>query len=299
MAYLIIWIFETLRLWNFETKKPGNLETKKPRNQETEKPRHRLRKSPLPKTIWNQQNAAKQRKAAATNTRILTPGTPTDKDHDRHALTQLCLARTHDMHETKTETKRSRSPSNGTDKLYELPYNSDEQTNPKTSWELKMTTKKELEIIYNALGKPCGAMHHFPKASCHMVICPGLVPWNSLPWNNDAIEQSKLHHALRYQTRVANNGKQIIFAYQAGLDKSTLTTQQGDRGARWINKVSKYRFAKSTPLLSNLENIGFEPGEGGPCFLMIFDRCINARMFNDDVIHFLNTRKLWFHDFRT
>ena len=49
-------------------------------------------------------------------TRILAPGRPSDKDNGLHAPTQLRLARTHgthDTHETKTKTKRSRSPGYG------------------------------------------------------------------------------------------------------------------------------------------------------------------------------------------
>ena len=54
-----------------------------------------------------------KRKGARTlgsNTRILAPGRPSDKDNGLHAPTQLRLARTHgthDTHETKTNTKRS------------------------------------------------------------------------------------------------------------------------------------------------------------------------------------------------
>ena len=58
----------------------------------------------------------KVKRKAKRNTRILTPGRPSDKDNDRHAPTQLRLARTHgthDTHETKTKTKRSRSPGYG------------------------------------------------------------------------------------------------------------------------------------------------------------------------------------------
>ena len=47
------------------------------------------------------------------NTRILAPGRPSDKDNGLYALTQLRLARTHDTHETRTKTKRSRSPGYG------------------------------------------------------------------------------------------------------------------------------------------------------------------------------------------
>ena len=59
-----------------------------------------------------------KRKGARTTwtTRILAPGRPSDKDNGLHAPTQLRLARTHgthDTHETKTKTKRSRSPGYG------------------------------------------------------------------------------------------------------------------------------------------------------------------------------------------
>ena len=50
------------------------------------------------------------------HTQMLTPGRPSDKDNGLHAPTQLRLARTHgthDTHETKTKTKRSRSPGYG------------------------------------------------------------------------------------------------------------------------------------------------------------------------------------------
>ena len=50
------------------------------------------------------------------NTWILAPGRPSDKDNGLHAPTQLRLARTHGTHgthETKTKTKRSRSPGYG------------------------------------------------------------------------------------------------------------------------------------------------------------------------------------------
>ena len=56
------------------------------------------------------------RKVARTHTSILAPGRPSDKNITRHAPTQLRLARTHgthDTHETKTKTKRSRSPGYG------------------------------------------------------------------------------------------------------------------------------------------------------------------------------------------
>ena len=61
--------------------------------------------------------AKTKRKAARKhNTRILSPGRPSDRNITRHAPTQLRLARTHgthDTHETKTKTKRSRSPGYG------------------------------------------------------------------------------------------------------------------------------------------------------------------------------------------
>ena len=53
------------------------------------------------------------RKAARKHTSIPAPGRPSDRNITRHAPTQLRLARTHgthDTHETKTKTKRSRSP---------------------------------------------------------------------------------------------------------------------------------------------------------------------------------------------
>ena len=53
---------------------------------------------------------------AAQNTWILSSRRPSDKDNDGHAPTQLRLARkhgTHDTHETKTKTIRSRSPGYG------------------------------------------------------------------------------------------------------------------------------------------------------------------------------------------
>ena len=56
------------------------------------------------------------RKAARNNTRILSPGRPSVRNITHHAPTQLRLARTHgthDTHETKTKTKRSRSPGYG------------------------------------------------------------------------------------------------------------------------------------------------------------------------------------------
>ena len=58
----------------------------------------------------------KNTRTLATNTRILAPGRPSDKDNGLHAPTQLRLARphgTHGTHETKTKTKRSRSPGYG------------------------------------------------------------------------------------------------------------------------------------------------------------------------------------------
>ena len=62
------------------------------------------------------QITAKTLRKAARNARILSPGRPSDKNITRHAPTQLRLARTHgthDTHETKTKTKRSRSPGYG------------------------------------------------------------------------------------------------------------------------------------------------------------------------------------------
>ena len=56
------------------------------------------------------------RKAARKHTSIPAPGRPSDRNITRHAPTQLRLARTHgthDTHETKTKTKRSRSPGYG------------------------------------------------------------------------------------------------------------------------------------------------------------------------------------------
>ena len=47
------------------------------------------------------------------NTWILAPGRPSDKDNVLHAPAQLRLARSHARHETKTKTKRSRSPGYG------------------------------------------------------------------------------------------------------------------------------------------------------------------------------------------
>ena len=50
------------------------------------------------------------------HTWILAPGRPSDKDNVLHAPAQLRLARTHGTHgthETKTKTKRSRSPGYG------------------------------------------------------------------------------------------------------------------------------------------------------------------------------------------
>ena len=58
----------------------------------------------------------KRKDARNTHTWILAPGRPSDKDNGLHAPTQLRLARTHgthDTHETKTKTKRSRSPGYG------------------------------------------------------------------------------------------------------------------------------------------------------------------------------------------
>jgi len=48
-----------------------------------------------------------------TRTWILAPGRPSDKDNVLHAPAQLRLARSHARHETKTKTKRSRSPGYG------------------------------------------------------------------------------------------------------------------------------------------------------------------------------------------
>ena len=59
---------------------------------------------------------AKTVRKAARNTRILSPGRPSDKNITRHAPKQLRLAPTHGTHgthETKTKTKRSRSPGCG------------------------------------------------------------------------------------------------------------------------------------------------------------------------------------------
>ncbi len=71
----------------------------------------------------------KRKGAPTTHTWILTPGRPSDKNNDLYAPTQLRLARTHgthDTHETKTKTKRSRSPGyGGSDKPDELPLTSD------------------------------------------------------------------------------------------------------------------------------------------------------------------------------
>ena len=56
------------------------------------------------------------RKAARKHPSIPAPGRPSDRNITRHAPTQLRLARTHgthDTHETKTKTKRSRSPGYG------------------------------------------------------------------------------------------------------------------------------------------------------------------------------------------
>ena len=70
------------------------------------------------------QITAKTLRKAARNTRILSPGRPSDKNITRHAPTQLRLARphdtydTHDTHETKTKTKRSRSPLNLRFRIY-------------------------------------------------------------------------------------------------------------------------------------------------------------------------------------
>ena len=55
----------------------------------------------------------KSTRNGTTHTRILAPGRPSDKDNGLHAPTQLRLARTHGTHETKTKTKRSRSPGYG------------------------------------------------------------------------------------------------------------------------------------------------------------------------------------------
>ena len=68
------------------------------------------------KALKTMQITAKTVRKAARNTRILSPGRPSDKNITRHAPTQLRLARTHgthDTHETKTKTKRSRSPGYG------------------------------------------------------------------------------------------------------------------------------------------------------------------------------------------
>ena len=55
--------------------------------------------------------AKTNRKAAVSNSWILAPGRPSHKEYDCHAATQLRLARTHgthDTHETKMKTTRSR-----------------------------------------------------------------------------------------------------------------------------------------------------------------------------------------------
>ena len=51
-----------------------------------------------------------KRKEDRTTTSILAPGRPSDKDNVPHAPAQLRLIRTHGTHETKTKTRRSRSP---------------------------------------------------------------------------------------------------------------------------------------------------------------------------------------------
>ena len=59
------------------------------------------------------QITAKTVRKAARKARILSPGRPSVRNITRHSPTQLRLARTHgthDTHETKTKTKRSRSP---------------------------------------------------------------------------------------------------------------------------------------------------------------------------------------------
>ena len=50
---------------------------------------------------------------AENNTWILAAGRPSDKDNVLHAPAQLRLARSHARHETKTKTRRSRSPGYG------------------------------------------------------------------------------------------------------------------------------------------------------------------------------------------
>ena len=68
------------------------------------------------KTIKTMQITAKTVRKASRKARILSPGRPSVRNITRHAPTQLRLARTHgthDTHETKTKTKRSRSPGYG------------------------------------------------------------------------------------------------------------------------------------------------------------------------------------------
>ena len=68
------------------------------------------------KPLKPMQITAKTVRKAARKARILSPGRPSVRNITRHAPTQLRLARTHgthDTHETKTKTKRSRSPGYG------------------------------------------------------------------------------------------------------------------------------------------------------------------------------------------
>ena len=70
------------------------------------------------------QITAKTLRKAARKARILSPGRPSDKNITRHAPTPLRLARTHgthDTHETKTKTKRSRSPGYGGKEKHKSP----------------------------------------------------------------------------------------------------------------------------------------------------------------------------------
>ena len=53
------------------------------------------------------------RNTGPEHTSKLAPGSPSGQKHTPHTPTQLRLARSHARHETKTKTKRSRSPAMG------------------------------------------------------------------------------------------------------------------------------------------------------------------------------------------
>ena len=83
-------------------------------NSSKKRTRHHKKRSKTIKTHAN--NSKNGAKGRADTPSIPAPGRPSDRNITRHAPTQLRLARTHgthDTHETKTKTKRSRSPGHG------------------------------------------------------------------------------------------------------------------------------------------------------------------------------------------